>query len=144
MMETADRILMERKSLVMETTTALVIAPAKAAAYRSTALQRVEREKRALALRQERAWEVAGRAARLLKADYGVKRVVLFGSLARGQGFHSRSDIDLAVWELDERLLYRAASQLLDLEPGIEIDIVMTEEAPETLKRTIESEGITL
>lgn len=128
----------------METTARLVIAPVKAAAYRSTALQRVEREKRALALRQERAWEVAGRAARLLKADYGVKRVVLFGSLARGQGFHGRSDIDLAVWELDERLLYRAASQLLDLEPGIEIDIVMTEEAPETLKRTIESEGITL
>lgn len=128
----------------METTTALAIAPAKAAAYRSTALQRLEREKRALALRQEQAWEVARRAARLLKADYGVRRVVLFGSLARGQGFHGRSDIDLAVWELDERLLYRAASQLLDLEPGIEVDIVMAEEAPETLKRAVESEGITL
>ena len=128
----------------METTTALAIAPAKAAAYRSTALQRLEREKRALALRQEQAWEVARRAARLLKADYGVRRVVLFGSLARGQGFHGRSDSDLAVWELDERLLYRAASQLLDLEPGIEVDIVMAEEAPETLKRAVESEGITL
>ena len=68
----------------------------------------------------------------------------MFGSLARGQGFHGRSDSDLAVWELDERLLYRAASQLLDLEPGIEVDIVMAEEAPETLKRAVESEGITL
>lgn len=93
--------------------------------YRSTALQRVEGEKRALALRQKRAWEVAGRAARLLKADYGVTKVVLFGSLARGQGFHSRSDIDLAVWDLDERFLYRAASQLLGLEPAIDIDILM-------------------
>jgi len=48
------------------------------------------------------------------------------------------------VWDLDERLLYRAASQLLDLKPGIEIDILMAEEAPEALKHTIESEGITL
>ena len=128
----------------METIATPVIAPAKAAAYRSTALQRIKEEKRTLALRQERAWEVARRAAKLLKADYGVTKVVLFGSLARGQGFHSRSDIDLAVWDLDERLLYRAASQLLGLEPDIEIDILMVEDAPEALKHNIESEGITL
>ncbi len=128
----------------MEASPALVIAPAKAAAYRSTALQRMEREQRVLVLRQERAWDLALRAARLLKAEYGVARVVLFGSLARNRGFHGRSDVDLAVWELDERLLYRVASRLLDLEPGIEIDIVLAEEAPESLIRAIESDGITL
>lgn len=128
----------------MEASPALVIAPAKAAAYRSTALQRVEREKRVLVLRQERAWDVARRAARLLKAEYGVARVVLFGSLARNRGFHAHSDVDLAVWELDERLLYRAVSRLLDLEPGIEIDIVLAEEAPESLIRAIERDGIRL
>lgn len=87
---------------------------------------------------------MARRAARLLKAHFGAARVVLFGSLARGQGFHSRSDVDLAVWGLDERLLFRAASQLLDLEPGIEVDIVLAEEVPEALKSAIESEGIAL
>ncbi len=128
----------------METIATPVIALPKQRRIDQLRFSVYKEEKRTLALRQERAWEVARRAAKLLKADYGVTKVVLFGSLARGQGFHSRSDIDLAVWDLDERLLYRAASQLLGLEPDIEIDILMAEEAPEALKHNIESEGITL
>lgn len=120
------------------------LSSAKMAGYRATALQRMVQEQRALALRQARAWELARRAARLLKDQHGVQQVALFGSLARGHGFHSRSDVDLAVWGLNEKAFYRLVSQLQDLEPGIEVDLVMAEDMSPALIDAVEREGILL
>ncbi|RME46580.1 MAG: nucleotidyltransferase domain-containing protein [Chloroflexi bacterium] len=124
--------------------TALDVTPEEMAAYRATARRRWERQQQERARRRERAWKVARRAAALLKEQYDAKRVMLFGSLVRGDRFYARSDVDLAVWGLDERLYYRVVSHLLDLDPTIEVDLVMAEDAPPALLEAIEREGMTL
>lgn len=113
-------------------------------AYRVAARKRCLRRRREWARRQERARALADRAAALLKEAFGAKRVALFGSLARGGFLDIRSDVDLAVWGLDESKYYHAVSRLLDLDPTIEVDLVMAEEAPPGLLAAIEQEGESL
>jgi predicted nucleotidyltransferase len=117
------------------------ISPDKMAIYRATARQSWARERRRLALRHERAWAVARQAADLLHRKYGVEQVTLFGSLVRSELFHTRSDIDLAVWGLDRKHYYRAVAQLLALDAAFEVDLVMGEEIPMSLLAVIEGEG---
>jgi predicted nucleotidyltransferase len=112
--------------------------------YRATAWQSWVEERNRLALRHERAWAIARKAADLLRREYGVHRVTLFGSLVRSELFHARSDIDLAVWGLDEKHYYRAVARLLALDPAFEIDLVMGEEIPASLLEGIEKEGTAL
>ncbi|MFQ5856173.1 MAG: nucleotidyltransferase family protein [Anaerolineae bacterium] len=124
--------------------TALDVTPEEMAVYRATARRRWERKQQERAHRRERAWEVARRAAALLKEQYNARRVKLFGSLVRDDRFYARSDVDLAVWGLDERLYYRVVSRLLDLDPAIEVDLVMAEDAPPALQEAIDREGVPL
>ena len=112
--------------------------------YRRTARQNWLQERRRLAQRHECAWAIARQAADLLRQEYGVDRVTLFGSLVRSELFHARSDIDLAVWGLDEKQYYRAVARLLALDPAFEIDLVMGEEIPASLLAGIEKEGTAL
>ncbi len=99
-----------------------------------------------LETRRQVAWETAQCTAALLKHDYDVSRVVLFGSLARPAPFSAHSDIDLAVWGLDERAYYQVVSRLLDLNPTISIDLLCDLLRVETLRddfvAAIEATGI--
>ncbi len=70
----------------------------------------------------------AVRIAAMLRRDFGVTRVVLFGSLRRGR-FLPGSDIDLAVAGLAPRLFFRALAQAgtlsefpVDLKPLEDLD----------------------
>lgn len=117
------------------------ISPEKLETYRATARHRAAEDRRRLALRHERAWAVARQAADLLRREYQVARVAAFGSLVREELFHPRSDIDLAVWGLDERHYLRALARLLTLDPAFEVDLIRTEEAPAPLLARIEEEG---
>lgn len=74
------------------------------AAYRATARRRQQQQQRKLELRRARSWEVAQAGGQLLKKQFGAQRVVVFGSLLYPPRFHERSDVDLAVWGLDERV----------------------------------------
>jgi len=118
------------------------ITAEKMAVYQATARRRWTQEQRQLAMRYERAWSVARQAGAVLREQFGARRVVVFGSLVRQNLFHSRSDVDLAVWGLEERSYYRAVAQLLALDPAVEVDLVMAEEAPPALLCTIEREGV--
>ncbi|MGD9146966.1 MAG: nucleotidyltransferase domain-containing protein [Anaerolineae bacterium] len=80
--------------------------------HAATAQKSWAEERRRLALRHQRAWEIARQAADLLRYEYGVDRVALFGSLVRSERFHTRSDIDLAVCGLDEKYYYRAVERI--------------------------------
>ena len=128
--------------MTIETTAA--IAPQDMARYRATAHQRATRRQQMLEARRRAAWEIARRAAAQLKTDYGVRRVVLFGSLSRDEPFTHHSDIDLAVWGLDERVYYRVVSRLLDLDPSISIDLLRVETLSDDLIQAIETTGIPL
>jgi predicted nucleotidyltransferase len=101
-------------------------------------VRRLERAKR-----RERAWRVAACAAWLLKETFGVRQVWAFGSLVRDQ-LDERSDIDLAVVGLAERDLCRAVGRLQALDPEFPIDVVRLEDAPPSLRRRIEREGVLL
>ncbi len=74
--------------------------------------------------RQQRGWAVARQWAKILKEQFSVKRVVLFGSLLNFQRMTWHSDIDLAVWGLPERDYFRAVATLLDVDTEFSIDLV--------------------
>lgn len=76
------------------------VTPKQMAIYREGA--RRLREQQELARRRERALALARQAAAVLREDFRAERVVLFGSLARGGIFDTHSDVDLAVWGLDD------------------------------------------
>jgi hypothetical protein len=69
----------------------MLISPAEMAEYKRTARERWQAEQREAAARRERAWQLAREAAALLKHDFGVTRVVLFGSLSHLSAMSRRS-----------------------------------------------------
>lgn len=118
--------------------TAADVTEAEIAVYRATAQRRWARRRQAQARQCERAWSMARQAATVLRERFGIRRAVLIGSLARGDLFHVHSDVDLAVWGLDDREYYRAVSCVLDIDPAIAVDLVLAEEAPPSLRAVIE------
>ncbi len=69
--------------------------------------ERPQRLKR-MKIRQQAGWEAAHKVAQMLKADFGVERAVLFGSLLHYEHMHNSSDIDLAVWNLPDSQFFAA------------------------------------
>jgi uncharacterized protein len=120
----------------------MTISESKWKAYRETANRREEEDRRSLKLRFHKAWNLARLAATLLIKNFNARKVFVFGSLLDEELFHLKSDIDLAVWGLDEKHYYRAQGQLLALDPEFEIDLILMEDAPVSLKEKIDSEGI--
>lgn len=120
------------------------IAPEMMARYRATARKREEERQSALDARYIAAWDTARSAATLLKERYGVDTVWLFGSLLNRKHFFERSDIDLAVREIEGRDFYRAVSALLDLSPEFSIDLIEVAYASSSLREKILNEGVEL
>ncbi len=103
---------------------------------------RLEDERaRALARRGELR-SAASACARLLVSDFGVTRVWLFGSVARGD-VDLRSDIDLAAEGLDPSRYFEALGALTEVAP-MALDLVMVEDATANLRDKIAAEGIEL
>jgi len=91
----------------------------------------------------EEARRVASTLARELRSRFGAERVVLFGSLARGE-FSGRSDIDLAVWGIPPGEFYRAVAFASGCSKVWAVDLVDAEDCSEALRRNIEPEGVVL
>jgi len=81
--------------------------------------------------------------ADVLKARFGVRRVVLFGSLAHAAWFMPDSDIDLAVEGLtgDYWQAWRLVEEMVGDRP---VDLIEIEMAGESLQRAIERYGMEL
>jgi predicted nucleotidyltransferase len=126
------------------TKTAVQVTDKEMAVYRATARQREEQQRQAQAQRARRAWTLAQRAAALLKERFDAKRALLFGSLARRDFFHQRSDVDLAVEGIRSQDFWRAWSALDTLGCEFEIDLVNVETASPSLRLEIEREGVEL
>ena len=106
--------------------------------------QREKVRRAALRKRHDKAWELARTAVELLRNTYGAKRVAVFGSVAQVELFHHGSDVDLVLWGLHPGQYFRVVGQLQALDPAIPIDLVMFEEAPESLRIVILKEGVDL
>lgn len=122
----------------------LNIPPEKMAEYRAGHKKRQEIARKKLDERFDLAWEIARRGADLLRSQFEVKKVVVFGSLTNRELFHIRSDIDLAVWGLPDKLYFRAVGALLDLSPELSVDLVPFSDASDSLRKAIEMEGVEL
>lgn len=82
----------------------------------------------------------AAEAKSLLRDRYAVRRVWLFGSLVAGQPPTEDSDVDLAVEGLPSAVYFNALADLMALFQG-PVDLVRLEEAPDSLRDRILSEG---
>jgi len=122
----------------------LNISSEKMAKFRATYRKRQALARKKLDERFELAWETARRGAELLRSEFQVEKVVVFGSLTNRELFHIRSDIDLAVWGLPDKLYFRALGAVLDMSPEFLVDLVPFIDASDSLRRTIETEGIEL
>ena len=137
----APKVIPHKSRPMPETERQRIIARVKEAwAQRPQMLERMK-------VKQEKGWEAARKAAEVLKKDFGVTRVVLFGSLLDHTQMHDRSDIDLAVWGLPNDELFQAmtaadhATAPYDFPP---IDLVPIEKAYPYIRRIIEAEGVDL
>jgi predicted nucleotidyltransferase len=109
--------------------------------YRASAQHRRQRKAQCLTARHERAWRVVQQATQVLKADFGARDVMVFGSMLLPNRFHQHSDVDLAVWDLPEQAYYQAVGRLQGLDPDIAVDVIAMEDASPTLQATIRQTG---
>lgn len=92
--------------------------------------------------RQRQGWQVARQGADILKAQFRVERVVLFGSMLDVKALTWRSDIDLAVWGLAPQDLFKAGAAI-DRGHDFGIDLVPIEVARPHILLAIE-QGVEL
>jgi predicted nucleotidyltransferase len=95
---------------------------------------------RQLTERWRRAREAAGRAAALLRTDFGASRVVAFGSIAREEWFTPWSDIDLAAWGIPVEDFYRAVASVNEVSEEFLVDLVDGAACPPKLRVAIDRE----
>jgi predicted nucleotidyltransferase len=124
--------------------TARDLSPEEMASYRDATRRRAQDEQRALAVREQRAWALARRAAQLLRQQFPVDRVVVFGSLVHPGSFTPWSDVDIAAWGLRPADTFRAIGMAMDLDPEIAVNLVDVAACSASLRRVIEREGIPL
>jgi len=85
------------------------------------------------------------RLLRYLRGRPEIRSVILFGSRARGDA-DDRSDIDLAIEapSLTRRQWLEIAEKVDEAETLLSIDLIRLEEASDSFRKRIESEGIPL
>lgn len=81
-------------------------------------------------------------AADMLRQEFGVRRVVLFGSLARGEWLAVESDVDLAVEGLQPEQYWVAWQKVEELISEVPVDFVEMETARPSLRRAILRQGV--
>ncbi len=124
--------------------TTLPLTPEAIALYRATAHTRRTQPNPELTHRREEAWRMAQQAAQLLREQFNASRIVLFGSLARPEGFTTWSDVDIAAWGIATEDTFRAIGAIMDLGTEIPINLVDVNTARPSLLTTIERDGIEL
>ena len=92
----------------------------------------------------KRAWALARQAAVLLREEFAVERVVVFGSLVHEGCFTPWSDVDIAAWGIRPQDTFRAMGRVMDLDAEIELNLVDVGTCSDSLLMTIEQEGVAL
>ena len=105
--------------------------------------ERWRHERRADSAAARRARTISRKVARLLVRRYGARRVVLCGSLARGD-FRRGSDIDLAVEGVPAELFFEASAAAARAAGEFEVDVVPIESATRRYREWLAGEGIVL
>ncbi len=112
--------------------------------YKRTARARWQAERKRREARREHAWQLVHRAATLLRKEYGVRHIMVFGSLTHPSRFTLRSDVDLAAWGLTASNWLRAIAAVRSLSDEIELNVVDVACCSPELLTVIEREGVPL
>jgi hypothetical protein len=129
---------------------AALLTPGERQHYAQGWSRRQKARKAALDRAREEALRKVQAAARVAREKYGVRRAVLFGSLARGT-FTEGSDVDLCVEGLEDQGLYYPLYTDLERELlPLRLHLVLWEDLAgdltggEELRREIEARGVPL
>ncbi len=93
---------------------------------------------------RKEAMQRAKEIALLLKERYGVRKIILFGSLVKKAYLHKRTDIDLLVEGLPEELFLKAGAEAMKLASPYDVDIIPLERASKFIIEKALEEGIEL
>jgi uncharacterized protein len=120
------------------------ISAEKMVQYRHTAQARWQAEQEQRHLRRARAWELAQQAATMLKSEFAVEKVVLFGSLLHPDRFTLYSDVDLAAWGLTSQTWLKAITAVYLLADDIPLNLVDVAMCTPEFVTAVEQNGVTL
>ena len=120
------------------------VTPEDMARYRETARRRHRAEQAALVVRERHAWELARRAAELLREQFHAERVLLFGSLIHPGCFTPWSDVDVAATGIDPCDTLRAMEEVHDLSTEIDVNLVDLAACKPSIRAVVEREGVPL
>jgi predicted nucleotidyltransferase len=121
--------------------TAGELTSADMARYRAAARRRHQAEQQARERREQRAWELARRAAVLLRDEFHADWVAVFGSLIHPGCFTSWSDVDIAARGIAPRDTLRAMECVRDQSDDIPVNLVDLAVCSDSLRRVVEREG---
>ena len=121
--------------------TAGELTNAQVARFRAAAQRRHQAEQQALARREQRAWDLARRAAVLLRDEFHADWVAVFGSLIHPGCFTPWSDVDIAARGIAPRDTLRAMESVRDLSEDIPVNLVDLAVCSDSLRRVVEREG---
>ena len=124
--------------------TARDVTPEQLAEYRAAARRRHRAEQAALARRQQQAWELARRAAILLRERFHAERVLLFGSLIHPGCFTEWSDVDVAASGIDPRDTLHAMEEVHDLSTEVDVNLVDLAACKPYIRAAVDREGVPL
>ena len=80
----------------------------------------------------------------MLRRQFGVTRIVVFGSLLNKECFTPWSDIDIAAWGLSFKDTLRASNAAQEVSSEFEINLVDIATVSSSLRLEIETKGIDL
>ncbi len=112
------------------------------ARYRAAARRRHQAEQGALALREQRAWALARRAAALLRDRFHAQQVVAFGSLVHSGCFTEWSDVDVAARGIQPQNTLQAMEAVMGLDTDVAVHLVDVATCSDSLLSVIEREGV--
>jgi predicted nucleotidyltransferase len=110
--------------------------------YRKTAIRRQKVRISQVKTRREKGWELAKKAAKLLREEFQANRVAVFGSLLYEARFTPWSDVDIAAWGIPSDQTFRAIGAVMDLDSSLEINLVDVNTCSPTLLKAIEQEAV--
>jgi predicted nucleotidyltransferase len=123
--------------------TALDLAPDRLKEYRPR--EAIRRRQAAVSAevvrRRRRAILTARKAAELLRNEFGAKKVLVFGSLARHGGFTLWSDIDIAATGIPPAHFFEAVGAITGVSAEFKVDLIDLDNCPTSLRKVIEAEG---
>lgn len=126
-----------------ENGTSATLTPMEFETYWQAWRTRLARQRRDEEEKAGRALALARRLAQLLVERYSATRVVLVGSLARGD-FRSGSDIDLAVEGVAPAAFFAAGAELERVAGWVGVDLVPLETASVFFREEAERDGVAL